>query len=596
MANLNYYYISERTKNDQGVVIQTPIPDIPKGISPFNSSENLFFNIDKNFIDGLQKATNVELGQMVPHISLASLNADGSVNKNLTLDFFQKTSNYSKLPSERYGERPNASLKSVEIKTDNASGYIYYTNIRIDLKIHRPDQLMDASIYSLMFPSQPFQLEYGWNGPNSFFNKKRKFRFNVKTYTISIDNQGEVDLSVEGTAFNEQMTNFYIGDFGPIGSILDKNKAVYTELSSSNLLGASQSKLYDMTEYLTDSKQNTNVTDYKIMKLKAETLSSVKKLARSELKKNVDSLMRELSKKVQGAKSNPYKFKSGYLIVHDIVDILCKKTLQLSVGTLIPAGKDNSEVRFIYGNFNDTVKGDFTNLAQFPIDWEDFSNKISEQNEKEGPFTFQWLFNTLIGEYINNSSYWDNFKCRNEDFFMPTVVHRAINTIEGNNKNLLVDVYLVDITRDLPITTVDLMPKDRSSQIDMLKSLKSKKPNFPIIKSGHANSFIKSISLTQMMDEYMRSVFIEKMYRSSHISPERSSTTNDAGLETIAQKPFVLPLRGEMELLGHIEWEPYKAFFLSTGIPLIDGVYKILSVTHKLSSEGFSTGISFIYN
>jgi hypothetical protein len=54
-----------------------------------------------------------------------------------------------------------------------------------------------------------------------------------------------------------------------------------------------------------------------------------------------------------------------------------------------------------------------------------------------------------------------------------------------------------------------------------------------------------------------------------------------------------LPLKGGMELLGHVEWKPARVFYLSTGIYLADAIYNILSVEHELSADGFITRIEF---
>jgi hypothetical protein len=60
--------------------------------------------------------------------------------------------------------------------------------------------------------------------------------------------------------------------------------------------------------------------------------------------------------------------------------------------------------------------------------------------------------------------------------------------------------------------------------------------------------------------------------------------------------PLQVPLKGSMTVFGHTEWKPLKSFYLSSGMYIIDAVYKITRVTHTLGLEGFSTNIEFIYH
>jgi len=106
------------------------------------------------------------------------------------------------------------SLKSAEIRTDLGSGHEYYQYIRLDLKLHRLDTFSNSALVSFLYSGSPMRLTYGWNSPNTFLNEKATLMFNVVDYVVSIDEAGQSDLVINGTAFNDHFVSSYIGDIG----------------------------------------------------------------------------------------------------------------------------------------------------------------------------------------------------------------------------------------------------------------------------------------------------------------------------------------------------------------------------------------------
>jgi hypothetical protein len=76
----------------------------------------------------------------------------------------------------------------------------------------------------------------------------------------------------------------------------------------------------------------------------------------------------------------------------------------------------------------------------------------------------------------------------------------------------------------------------------------------------------------------------------------RECVLPELGAKFTPQTPLQLPLKGEMTVIGNTDWKPFKSFFLDTGFWFVDGVYRILEVTHTLSNEGFFTKITFQWN
>ena len=547
---------------------------------------NPIFNFDQSFVNSLQDISAVELGSSVPYVSLRLVDFDGSIINDISMNFLHKPVELDKISTkERFGERPLMSLKDIEIKTNLAAGYLYYTEVTLRIKIHSPSLLTNSTLMFFLIPSFPLQLEYGWNSPNDFLNEtKEKLLFQVKTYTLTMDTTGQVDLTVEGLALNETFNNIYIGDTG---------QKIETELTDGKQFAGISRSLEKLNSFMSvikdvQKQQKEGMNDYDKIKELADGVQDTEKNVRGILSEEFAGLKSELANVVDVYSFGKKKdHKINVIRFHDLVKTMCDGTFA-AMGEMFPG---ISDFTVTYGNFNEKAGG-FANksIAEFPINKEKFDKLLKGKNKNgERVMTVKNFLDLITNEFMENGSYWTSLltATQKEEFKMPDV---AINFT--NRRGNTVDLQIVDVNSGIPPTT-SLFPSGVASS--SLLEDEIRKNNIPIVRLGHANSFIKNISLSQISDQYMKAAFIERMHR-DRIESVRSSLLSRDSLETSGTNPITLPLRGTATVLGHTGWKPFRAFYLSTGINIVDAIYKITGVTHKLSSEGFETSIDFMYH
>ena len=585
MTAINYFYIA---KDSTDKAPDTKVNEI----KPLLNDRKLFnpiFNFESSFVSDLQSVSAIDLASSEPFISLKTMKLDGGVLQDMNVSFFHKPLDMSKINSgERYSDRTQMSLKEIEISTDLASGYLYYTNVKIRIKIHKPDVLVNSSLMSFLFPSAPMLLEYGWNSPNTFLNQKEKLLFSVKTYDISYDETGQIDLSVEGMAFNDKFSNVYIGDLGDEVS----NSTTSGNQFDGIFTTYKQIKTYESYINEVQQRHDSNTNDPEIKKQYIIDFNNIEKQVRGKISKNFSERSEHLSdrrliKKIAFS-SKRGRHKIDCIPFHDLFSTLCHDTLQ-ALGKIMP---DVSKLRVIYGNFNEKtpkIQGVTSkSIAEFPINLNDFRAKIENYRDKgKIVITISDLLNTIISNFIENKEYWNAAHPIGDEFNMPDI---AINF---SNNGDTIDLSIIDTKFGIP-PTISRVPKGKTSY-DAFKSAVLNGLTVPVVTLGHANSFIKNISLSQISDAYMKAALIERMSRDRIIGP-RSTIAPGQALDEVPVTPLTLPLKGAGNLLGHPGWKTFRVFFLEAGIFMIDGLYKITKVVHRLSAEGFNTNIEFMWH
>ena len=587
----------------------TNVNPYTKDSAPYNP----LFNIDQTFIDNLQSISSVDMAKAVPYVSIKTVDKSGKVLEDLNLKFFQQPIDFEglKVHDKRFKDRPVMSLKDLTIKTDNASGYLYYTLVTLGIKIHNPYMLTNESLIAFLVPDMPLLLEYGWNHPDkdSVMNKKETLLFAVKSYNINIDVTGQIDLIVEGVAFNDKFNNTLIGD---------EEGTVFKDAVGKDTIAETFEKLQEHIKHLQDLSSDKKSVNYKLAKDQAVTYEKMENKVRDGIGKIFDSRVKELEvlkidshpgkmhhpavpakpakppkDAVKGKPAWTESITCKVVTFHDLLYTLCNKTFANFSNLMVGGNK----FKIVYGTLNkDAGKYATTSIAEFPINITDFHNKLSTQVGKGHiVLTVRALLNYLAQDCLENVEYWNNDLKVNKDgnvanFVMPHIVFNFTNNKEGTDQ--IVTLQILDINNGVPVTTT-FMPDGvgpESAVEDALKAGPFK--NIPRIRLGHAGSFIKNTSLTQISDSAMQATLIERMQRGKIdllALPGQASVTKPVS-------PLILPLRGTMEVVGNIEWKPFRAFYLDVGVYLINAVYVILSVTHKLSHTGYSTSIDFIYH
>jgi hypothetical protein len=567
-------------------------------------ANNPLFTFPKNFDTKLQDITPLELAQSMPYISLELIDLDGKVIKDLSIEYFQSQIDMTKLGSldQRYPDRPNMSLKGVEIKLDTSnSGFINTFKVRIDIKIHKPSLMTNVDLVSFLFPNAPLRLKYGWSNAktDSLLNQKECLNISTVDYSISYNEAGEVDLTVNCSAFRDSVGSVYIGD---VMTNVATSK-MYDLFASTYQIDGIERRYKQLEAYLEyvkteqqklkdNNKQGSN--EYKLLEQYRTSLTNAEQRTRGQIKNNYELLCLDLSHKT----TDKEKYMKGnfkkIVRVRDVVEILCTATLDNIFTNTIPNFK---KLSFIFGDFNDDTKVSFfKNIGDFPIIWDRFIKElgVTKTITATQSLTINDLL-TKLRKYITTPANWEPFLKGQEEVNFPEIEIYMTNRIEGagSNEKSIFEIYLMDSKKDIPITTKE-MPTGKAAS-GILKQQIMDKYGIPTIKLGHANSFIKNISFTTNLAPGMKEVLICQTEENRALDMRNFVLPGLAGQFT-PQTPLTLPIKGEMTVIGTPEWKPFKAIFIDSGIYFIDGIYKIIDVTHTITPEGFFTKFSFLWN
>jgi len=544
---------------------------------------NPLFNFDQEFFNKLHGVSPDELARSVPYISLHTVDLQGEIIEDLNVNFFFKTTDLSKLGQNiRYADRPTMSLKSLEVSTSLASGYLYYTDVNLTLRIHSPADLTRTTITSLIFPGMPHLLEYGWNSPNEFLNdSKERLLFQIVTYDLNIDETGQVDLVVRGKALNDNFNNVLVGDSG------DLIQSEIINNSESDGIARNREKVEKYVEYLNNTKtsggQQSN--DYDLVRILAENYKKIENKARGTISTKFKEKLDQL-----GAAAT-----DGIIPLHDLVYIMCNDTFD----GLTSAWPRVGEFRFIYGDVNETIRGSTVpaSLAEFPINLKKFFRLIkSEVQNGAHVITLQRFLNLVADNFIENEDIWkDQLSDSDSEFFNKPEIVINFSNRNGAGDAGIMECTFHDVKFGIPATTTQL-PVQKASKSDAETAVvDSSSQPLPILRVGHANSFVKKLNMAQITDQAMKAVFIERAFRDRKDGP-RSTKPAAANIAATSTTPLTLPLKGNLRVLGHPDWRPFRSLFLDVGIFLVDGVYKLMEVRHILSADGFDTDIVLMYN
>lgn len=570
MPSVNYFTFSQPVNQ---------LAQSPKLLQDVDA-KNPLFKFESDFFDNLHAISPTELARSVPYISIFSLDLNGEVIADLNTSFFFDAIDFSKMnEGRRYGDIPVMSLKSVEIKTSQppGSGYLYFTDVVINLKLHAPEYLTSAQVISLTLPGMNHMIEYGWNSPSKYLNDfKERLLFQIATYDLKYDETGQIDLIVRGKALNDFFNNTLLGDEGQlIASNLVSNRGA-------DGLARNKERLQQYEAYLREVVEKKDVIDHAIAEATADDFTPIENIARGVISQR----MRERRIALESEKQ-----KEGNFLLHDVINILFKPTFEAMVD-IWPAIK---EFRIIYGDVNEKAAGGTIpkSLAEFPINAEKLNSLIKKEIEKGSySLTCKQLMNILMNDFIENDQLWKKKKEDNSDFNKPDIVLNFSNRYLPDTKEQVIEMTLHDVNFDIPVTTSST-PPGKSSKAE------SEKPFIDAgllpLRLGHANSFVKKANLTQVRDQAMKTAMIVRMFENRSISPRSSKAPSLQNL-SIPTNPLRLPIQGTIDVLGHTKWKPFRSFYLDAGSFLVSGVYKIMSVSHKLSAGEFSTVLEIFPN
>jgi hypothetical protein len=385
-------------------------------------------------------------------------------------------------------------------------------------------------------------------------------------------------LTIKGKAFNDIFNNLYLGDDG---------SEDLSALASDTEIGGirrEKAKTESSIEYLREFARQggSQQADYRVMKALATSYKGSEKKVRDALSKKLKQLKKQLD-----AINEP----NGSFTFHDVVSTLCNSTLKAFASDVLKL----SELRVVYGDAN-SKSGELsgTSLADIPIDRKRLDSMFRGFVETGQLVpTLKVFLDELIRVFLENEDIWKKQEGEDIPFNKPEII------VYFTNNGSRAELHILDVKQGLPVTLSNV-PDGKASvasvESDVINSAESGR-EISILRPGNAGSFIKKLSLSQISDQAMKAAFIARMHedRLSGIRDASRETPTDA-VKSKRVTPLTLPLQGSMSVLGHPEWKPFKAFYLSTGLFIVDGIYKVMGVTHTIGPGGFTTDLDLMYN
>lgn len=619
---VQYFYFNSRTPNPATgapIIAAGPLV-IPKAVPvlPLTDNSNPIYNMSNIFIQKMQKITSHDMTVAVPLISLVAMDANGEIRTDFSKKYFNKTVNLNKVGSQRFGERPDMSMQHITVSSNlgTGTGMIVFNEIEIAIRLHKPSSLSNEELVNLMKPGMPLRLRYGWScSTNDFLSTQALELFNIREYQISFDAQGEATLVVQGSTHNEDFANIYIGDQAVVIPDVTATQAAQKETQGTSDAGNVQldgvaQKQVRIDSYFTyadamavrDASDPQSGRPQATMDNIAMVYSSLAERVSSAVEANFSAKTFQLADQI---KSDPVLFpdqkvkdrqgnvhQGEYVTLHDIMSVLCGSTLDAMLGKVTPANRD---YRVVYGPINENC-GSYSgkSLAETPIHWRSLGEQINTaQNSGIRVPSIQWLINTLGSRFLRNDSYWRGTLCAGVTQIDTPKVNVLITAHQIQGREII-QLSFVDTNQGVPLTQKLL--KEAGQQLWTQQAQQNtvlNNQNIPVIRIGHANAFVKSISLSHHNDPALRAVLIKRLTE-EQVTNQRQSITRNTRRPAQEKNSLYLPLTGEMELVGHVDWKPSRYFYLNSGVYFIDGMYVITAVSHHLDAAGYTTQISFV--
>lgn len=470
-------------------------------------------------------------------------------------------------------ERPLVSLQSVSISTQQNYGFSFFSNVEIAFTIHRPAAVFSSDVgtswRSLLREGTSHVLEYGWIGSskNQLFNGEGfndissglvvpsiKFMLiNVVKYKFSIAANGEMNFIVEAIENSELgLRNAKLGD------VITRQQASVRQQSE-----AGKTPMTD----LPDQERDREIT-----KALAAALDSIPK------------------EKIQGY-GEFYRFG-------DIADRLLAPLIEKAASMMGYAGTN-----LYIGNFNKAAG--FTSdaygaidvadrsIAEFLVPVKQLKNELGNKYRTGKTVTF---FNFI--SFVVNMMNGNPWRTPSPDKLrVPPVVNIKTFTQTERDGKLSFNMVILDQHEGShPFDRQDVLALSDQSREKVLQRVRDK--YVPIVQYGHAFSFIKDSTFNVIIDELMRSIFIERTFEERKARVERVSKPDPDGRKGQSKPEEFVPLstiEGEIEMLGNFVFENFATIWIDFfGIGQMSGTFNVRNRRDSLAPGIFTTTISVI--
>jgi len=576
-------------------------------------SEHGFFVMDGHLLEAMRKLSSVDLAMISPIISLFYFDKQNNNKVYLNVHMI-RNANYEQDLLETDG-RPPVGLLSVDIISRETSSAFITDEFNIKFKVFDRKVFDPGGIlFPFFFPEFPFGIEYGvhYSGESQdpvvqkLVNWTKVQICNPVSYSVSIDEKGIIEFAIRAVSgVNHAFNKFSVGSFA-----LKDSDIITTDYAEAwKNLKAIQDTIADLEE----QKVKAGVGEKQAKKL--SQIIKKNKTQHEKCSKKTQTILGEIfakkmEKLYQAAVPNPnYKPTKGKTKKHNqwvsigtVIRELCIDDLEAAMKMY--AATNNTAYALVWGKFNSSC-GDYANkiIDEFLVPIEDLKTKIRDVADimQGASIRLDAIMNILMG-YLNEESVYRMSGKEYDKFARADILYYVKQDIAKDGKEY-VECIIVDRKRGIDYTSdvsqlFDEYNEDlefRESNIQKINKLKQHNVAYIQMAEGHA--FAKSIKLNTEMDENIIKISFEKMYRNKSFVAdlEREAVATDVQSPQAHTDKLTLPLKANIEVLGHPMWEALKTMYLLLPSNEWSGFYHILNITHSIGLGMPKTTLELMY-
>jgi len=562
------------------------------------------------------------------HIFRVDRTSNAPIGQGISSQFY-KPADFGKSLGSAFGERPDISIESVNVKNHMPQGWIQWRDIDINIMIHRPDILNNISdksktLGALLTPGQTFVLRYGWvGGRNGILgpggqekedvapggegtaNEERQFN-EYQQMILARQNIGEQNIGEEPEFYKTIYTarddvRFSVTHYN--FSIMPDNQIKLTvHAKEDGVLNFASANIFEQDEL--DMMFDRNTLD---KKEKASTLLEKvvkhfnEKLMLGSFERTYDIPL-DADVLIPGDPSTEVRQESNRFIEMQIVfNILFAQPVAKALNRI-----GYKHVHLYFGAFQEKMcktlpsyDGGFDysgySIGQFQMKLSDAQKILNQIISTGGQITVSNMLEQFRA-YLENPAIFDLNTSLPDVTSLPEIqVFTIFNPDTGYAR-----VQLSDRKRYLTILTPVQMTQQNyhKTKKEFVKNLQENlKTNFiPYFTLFHQSSFFADAKFEIVQDERMRSLFIQ-----ARLDPNRTDlvmgkdalkTSTDSG--TVS--PMVLyrsAVKGTIKMIGNFIFSYAGMVWINFSIPEIDGLFYVMQKVDEIGRDGFTSTYQF---
>lgn len=558
----------------------------------------------------LQSATAADIAGCVPFINITQIHPDTGevVNENIMKEIVG-VSPFTDKVGHLFPERPNVSLQSLTVKTEQMQSAHTRLLVNIEFVVNRPNVVFSSDEYNawreLLVEGNMFVLEYGWRSNTKmvknemlngigYYDRDSGMTVQSKTSLLIGLIKYTVNLEVNGTL----RFSFEMASMGNTGmrhvSLFDE---LTNELSINDAVGPIL-KMKKLGADLLDSIDDAASKKKRIAKKQQSSVQLNDKLAKKVKEEYSKALIKKFENALQSRvisidqKYGFVKDKRRFVRFGDIMDDLVAPILE-RMATRI----GYKRIDLFFGNFNErcgttsdnygSEKMSGKSIGDFPIPVDKLKEAMSKTALKGREMRVESLVETLIS-IMRQQGCWKADAVRVPSLFTTS------RDIPEDGRNVF--VYAIIDGHD-GSAIIESQGEEIASE-DVTKEIvfnKLKEKGIPIIELGRVDSIFKSFDFTINPDQLQVKVFADRSLTHRKDQLQMVDQPDPQSLAGRSNRNALIPLsvlNGSIEMLGNFIFQTFSYVWVEFyGAHTITGIYNVKGRTDTIEAGNFSTTI-----